>query len=572
VLVVAFSISGAALRGQQPGQPEPRLKAPSEAEIRKGIRLATEYVQTNLHSGVEEAHAALAVVALLKSGAPKNSPAVKDALARIAARVKDNRFVPGQHFVYDAGISCMALGSADPVKYRPQMQAIASFIIANQGPEGDWDYPNRTTGDTSISQYAMLGLWEAARAGIRVPTEVWDKAASWHLTRQYSDGGFGYHPVKNLKQGETLHSMTAAALGSLYIARRYLYPDLKDKGPEPEPVAVAATAPPKKRERFKYGILERIAPEAEAETETADGPVQDLSRGPDPNYSPKVRLAEIDSGIQRGLKWLEDHFTVTRPTGYPIYYLYGLERLGALGNHERIGDRDWYGEGAAHILKLQNPNEGSIQENSGALDGTSFALLFLSKATAKMLRRSRESQFGAGLLAGGRGLPDNLGDVQIKKGKVEAKKLPGKLGDLLAELENPKSELVESAQEGLVEKVLLDRPEDLIGQTERLLKLAKDPRPEVRRTAIWALGRSGDLRVAPVLIAALEDANLDVVVEARNGLRILSRKVEEFAGEKLQADNADLDRPREIAKWRAWYLTVRPYEERTELPPPRKGK
>jgi hypothetical protein len=212
-------------------------------------------------------------------------------------------------------------------------------------------------------------------------------------------------------------------------------------------------------------------------------------------------------------------------------------------------------------------------EGSGPLGGASFGLLFLSKATAKMLGRGRERQFGTGLLAGGRGLPDNLNEVQVQKGRVEAKKLQGKLGDLLAELENPKSELVESAQEGLVEKVLFEQREDLIGQTERLRRLAVDPRPEVRRTALWALGRSGDLRVAPVLISGLADANLDVVVEARNGLRILSRKVEEFAQAKAENEKGvNIPRDQEIAKWRAWYLTVRPYDERTELPPPRKGK
>src|SRR6185437_7906365 len=198
-----------------------------------------------------------------------------------------------------------------------------------------------------------------------------------------------------------------------------------------------------------------------------------------------VRLAEIDEGIEKGFKWLDKNFTVSQPTGWPIYYLYALERAGALANVKKIGDHDWYAEGAARLLQTQSAG-GTWSDGSGLDGATSFGVLFLGKATSKMLGRKPAEQVGAGLLAGGRGLPQNLEDVAVQKGKVEEHKPKGSFEELLAELEKPQAEQVEAAQTAIVELVQIDHPEQLVGQIDRLLKLAKHPRPEVRRTALWA--------------------------------------------------------------------------------------
>ncbi|HVW02877.1 MAG TPA: HEAT repeat domain-containing protein, partial [Planctomycetaceae bacterium] len=194
---------------------------------------------------------------------------------------------------------------------------------------------------------------------------------------------------------------------------------------------------------------------------------------------------------------------------------------------------------------------------------TSFGVLFLGKATAKMLGRKPVEQVGAGLLTGGRGLPTNLEDAAVQKGKVEIHKPKGSFEELLAELEKPQAEVqVEAAQSAIVELVQIDHPEQLVGQIDRLLKLARDPRPEVRRTALWALGRSREFRTAPTLIAALDDPDLDVYVEARNALRTLSRKVGEFNVEEEPPSKEE--RAAERAKWRKWWLSVRPYDLRDD--------
>jgi tRNA splicing ligase len=84
----------------------------------------------------------------------------------------------------------------------------------------------------------------------------------------------------------------------------------------------------------------------------------------------------------------------------------------------------------------------------------------------------------------------------------------------------------------------------------------------VRRTAFWALGRTSDLRIAPLLIEGLNDANLDCMVEARNALNYLSKKVIPI---ELPDQPTDAQRKTAVAAWRKWYLSVRPYDERDDL-------
>ena len=65
-------------------------------------------------------------------------------------------------------------------------------------------------------------------------------------------------------------------------------------------------------------------------------------------------------------------------------------------------------------------------------------------------------------------------------------------------------------------------------RTALLIKLSKDTRSEVRRTAFWALGRCNDLRVVPLLLKGLLDTDVDASIEARNALCMLSRRPRGF--------------------------------------------
>jgi hypothetical protein len=525
----------------------------TDQEIQGAIQRAVAALKQKVGIG-DGGESALLAMALLKTGVSAQSPELKVALEKITQRTSSGEYKPGTHYVYEAGVSLMALANADAVAYKSQIGVIAKFLIAVQQPNGSWDYQNPVNGDTSISQYAILGLWEAQRAGVRVPKRVWDKAAGWHVTCQLNDGSFTYHPTgqQQVFGGFNMgtFSMTAAGTASLHVARMHLYPDHRDVD---EPAKTRSG----RRRGKKYGILEP------AEAARAEGPREPEFN--DTGYKVVTRLSAIDKAITRGKEWLADRFTVQTKESYNLYYLYGLERLAALADFKEIGGHDWYAEGAALLCATQNPM-GGWSDASGPDPATAFGALFLSKATAKMLVRKERGlpirEYGGGLLIGGRGLPENLENLQVDQTGVRVRKLKGPVDELLAELENSESRKVESAQAALVETIATENPEALIGQAARLLKLVGDKRPEVRRTAFWALGRTNDLRVVPALIRGLDDPNLDCLVEARNALRFISKKIDvhEPPDDPTQAQRQDA-----ISLWKKWYLGVRPYDERDDL-------
>ncbi|MBM81924.1 MAG: hypothetical protein CMJ78_15230, partial [Planctomycetaceae bacterium] len=257
----------------------------------------------------------------------------------------------------------------------------------------------------------------------------------------------------------------------------------------------------------------------------------------------------------------------------------GLERAASLAKMDKLDGNDWYTEGWQHLLTKQR-FDGSWLGFSSTVPGTSFAVLFMAKATAKMMRhRPPAVAVGTGLLAGGRGLPDDLTTAETKDGKVTAKKLELPIDKLLADISNTEVGNIEAAQTSLVSQIQVGKREELIGQKDLLVKLADDTRDEVRRTAMWALGRCDDLRLAPLMIKALKDNNIDVNVEARNALCSLSRRPLGFGMPatpvaEVSPTATPIERETKIREWQreaykrwmAWYNRIRPYEERDELP------
>ncbi|MFZ2655052.1 MAG: CARDB domain-containing protein, partial [Victivallales bacterium] len=104
-------------------------------------------------------------------------------------------------------------------------------------------------------------------------------------------------------------------------------------------------------------------------------------------------LPDNDSRVQGGITWLNDHYTVTSNPGYydsswTYYYLYSLERTMSIPTLiEKIGEHDWYKDGAAFLLSEQQ-SDGKWDRSDGyGMDSiilTSFALLFLERAVPEI--------------------------------------------------------------------------------------------------------------------------------------------------------------------------------------------
>lgn len=131
--------------------------------------------------------AAMIALGMLKADVPNTDPAVAACYATIRKRFTGSGYSPQRtsgHAVYEAAVVAMALANLDSDAHRGEIGMVATYLIGRQNVNGSWDYSDRSQGDTSISQYAVLGLWECENSGVNIPPTVWDRAASWYLSVQ----------------------------------------------------------------------------------------------------------------------------------------------------------------------------------------------------------------------------------------------------------------------------------------------------------------------------------------------------------------------------------------------------
>ena len=475
-------------------------------------RLATE-------GGLGES--ALGALALIKAEVPEEDPALGRVLGAIRSRAAGGLYQPEKGSggeIYEAGVVILALANLDAVKYRPEIDAAAKFLLAQQKPNGSWDYQARTNGDTSISQYAVLGLWEAENAGILVPPSTWDRASAWLLSTQAATGGWAYHRDEG---GTETVSMTAAGVGSLLICLRQL-------------------APYRVAEKPVNPLLIPLSNESQRK-----------------RYVAQTSINSINNGIRTGIAWLASNYTASAPANVglsPLYALYGIERVGALADQATIGRVDWFGEGRRYLASVQRAN-GSFDYRFGDVPETAWAVLFLTKSTAKTLKKIQIRRLGSGTLVGGRGLPKDLSQIAVAGGKVIARPMDGAVEGMIAALEDPRVEDASAALAGLIARYGAEGPRALRPHEARFRKMLADPDQGVRRVAAWALARGGDLDAVPSLVKALDDPDEGVAREARLGLQLLGRMVEGYG----PVDNAaPEEKARAAERWRAWYESIRP--------------
>lgn len=536
--------------------PPPTGNPQFDAALRKGLAyLRKEIGGKNVHVGEK----AFAAYTLLKGGDPVNSAEIQAGIQAVKGQIKNGTYTPAdpQHHIYESGVSTMLLADAGGAANFEDVQAITKYIIEKQQPGGFWDYPSPDVGDTSMAQYAVLGLWAAERLRVDIPTSVWDKAAAWHIRTQKPDGGWQYHPGKNVSNttggNNSTLNMTAGAAGTLAIIKNQLYPGARRKKAR------------KTEDKKVFGVLEaKVDPVVAQEIK---------------NDKAQTSLGAIDSSINRGMGWMAGRYKPinTDQPAFPFYFTYALERTCALNE---VGDKlagriDWFQTTGTALVQTQEPTGGwGKGTDSGKIPSACFACLFYIRPTKATVLE----QYGAGMLAGGRGLPDNLADASVSGGKIKARKIESPLDQLLTDLSKLNPDQLEQTQNAIVEKVQLGSREELLGEIDRIRKLITHSNVDIRRTAIWALGRSGDLKDANLLINALEDNNVDVLVEAYNALCYLSRKISGVGispnpFDDLPVDPTQAQKEAAVARWRqealkgwtAWYLRVRPYAEKNDL-------
>lgn len=506
---------------------------PDSPEVKKLVAKAVKYLETaddNRLGGK-----CLIAMVFLKLGEKDEHPKVKAAIE--ACKAVCAKGVDGiTEDVYSTGIAIVFLCEADPSKYRPEIEKLLKSLERRQRDAGGWGYPaggqHGDTGDTSMTQYAVLANWSCYRGGVQVSQDSVERVCNWLLRTQDPSGGFGYQGhdpgagrFVRLQQSEVRNSLCAAGAGSLYICADLLrFKQIKDHTEEQElPPALV--------------LVE------EGGNKIAQGPI-----------SEKVPSKVMMKGLSDANAWLANHYTIDQGQ-WNLYHLYALERYQSFRElaedlHEE--EPKWYNDGVRHLGKTQS-ERGTWDSNCGESVDTAFGVLFLLRSTKKSIQKSLH-RFGDGALTGGRGLPTDATAVTIKHGKVVGS-LSGEIEDLVSVLEEGSGSDFEYVTNNHTEIKLSDDPATRQEQILRLRRLVAAGSFEARQVAVQALARTRDFDSVPQLIFALSDPDPRVVREAEAGLRFIARR---FGPPTLSAKPDEKEIEALIAEWTRWYASVRP--------------
>lgn len=487
----------------------------------------------------------LAAYALFKAGEPVTSPIVQEGIRIAAESVNESGFHPHVAYdhLYEAGLFAMFLADVNPELYQPAIQQMANYVSAVQKQDGSWSESASRPGDVSMSQYAVLCLWAAQRAKCTVSPSTLDRSAAWHLSHRGSDGGWSYRPGTNegTYPGVSTRNTTMAVISSLAVTRILFYgPQSKEK---------------KATEEKRFDVLEKV-----------EEPSEEAIGSAFPDFKPQTSKGVLTAAIERGVAYEVANFNpVHVHQNFPIYLYYSAERALSVAQIETIGGQDWftaYGDG---LLSMQNQEGAWNEPRTGDLVGTSLAVLYFMRSTKQIF----EKQYGLGRQRGDRGNP--FGDKEVKREPTELDLLIGDIEKMdFSELDETP---IEIADEIVRSVISIDDPEKLVGQADKLKSLMKHPSPDVRRAACWALGRTGDFNLIPLMLDGIRDPDVDVNVEAISALRYIARRPNGFGetlnpleGMKNASDEervrvANEWRQKTIKAWSNWYFYVRPHEE-----------
>ena len=495
--------------------------------IRKGLRFLDRETDGRLGG------ACLVGMVFYKDGRGLDHPRVQEAIEACQRNIGGGQVNPGID-IYSLGIALIFLCDVGPSSYANEIEALLEELEERQKRNGGWGYEGEEIGDTSMTQYAVLGTWAANRNGYETSLTSVERVTNWLIRTQDPNGGFGYKGADpgegdyNRQDQSPTHAMSAAGGASTYVLADLL--------------------------QFTKGLGAGADPDLpEALREVVDG--GDDDRGP---LTRKVNARRLQQGMNEVDGWIRRQ-PIRDVTDWEFYYIYALERFHSfreLARGRGAGDLRWYDEGAKFLRKKQGV-AGSWGDSETAVN-TAFAILFLQRSTMKTIETVGIS-FGDGTLIGGRGLPRDTSSMRVRSdGKVIAKPIEGTAGDLMDILDRPDHPDFEYLVAYPDEMELSDDPEEYARQLDRMQRILRHGSADARRAVVEIMGQNRRLDHAPMMIFALNDLDPAVRHAAREGLRFTSRK---FTGFGLRAEATQEARRAAIGQWKDWYISLRPDAE-----------
>lgn len=432
--------------------------------------------------------------------------------------------------IYSHGLALILLAEIEPQKHRGAIEQYLEALAKKQKSHGGWGYHNRTTGDTSQTQYVALGLWQAHRAGLEVDPSLARGMIDWLNRTQAPNGAWGYQGLVSdsktrVQQNGASATMAVAGGASLMIGA-----DL-------------------------HGLLTEAALDSVGDLSNSDESValpSGVQRATQ-TVAPLPKAGVDWPRVSQSIKESEKHMKAPADAGsqaYSCYYLYALERYQSFreARHNEIDlEPKWYEEGV-NYLESNQKKPGVWSRSCGPVVDTALAVLFMLRATQKSL----QGGLGEGALVSGRGLPKNLATAKLRRGQVIVEVEEVGVADFLKMLDKGESDRLDSLASDPSSLVVGDLSS---ADAERLESLLRTGEPEQRLVAARALGRAGDLDHVPALLYGLTDPDPSVAIESRDALRFIARRPSGFG---MPDSYNDEQRYLALEQWKRWYQALRP--------------
>ena len=496
---------------------------------------------------------------------PTDVKFIEDTVKELVAMIDgDSVLVTDNRETYFPALVLILLAEYDSIKYQGQCLKVLQVLIDRQRDDGSFSYTsglNTKFGDTSQSQFGALAFYIARQHQLPLEPENARKLLEFYIQHQSQNGTWEYtansRRPANVKGTNSIHS---ASMSSVYLLADLLRLSGRVKD-------VAANA-----NNADLGLPKNVSvyvPGAEnkkAKRETFD---RAWGKGDKPVVQfDKASLASCKKG---GNKWYAGQYKFP-VAQWNAYFIYALERYcyfreqaeGGLGG----ALSSWYDDGVDYI--------GQNQKNNGALDShrrvatlplpanTALYVLFMVRASEVISLPS----FGTELL-GGKGFgAGNL--TQRKDGTISSSEAERSLQGLIDALgdknldERQLEQMTEAMKRAIREFKNSGRKSR--GEVTTFLKTMISEKNYYRRSiAIKFLAGEQEMDNVPALLYAMGDPNVGIAVQAHDGLRLTSRKLDTFVYKdqgNQEANLAELQRLKQL--WTQWFLEIRPDAELLE--------
>jgi len=254
--------------------------------------------------------------------------------------------------------------------------------------------PNMERYDNSNTQYALLGLYSAYLAGVKISPTRWYANAQHWLKDQGQDEQASvplrlvtHRQYSRFAVAQEASSTRTVTGGNKVPIAGWPYVNVR-------PVKQDVKRAPRRQGQRGSALTGSMTTAGVTGISICEAVLYREKKGME--LTSKLRDAK-----RHGFAWLLHNFSVRsnkNHRGHYYYYMYGLERACELSQVRLLGNHDWYFEGATMLLELQTGGArpvadgdgprggrgrggGGGQFRNGGLHDTCFAILFLKLAS-----------------------------------------------------------------------------------------------------------------------------------------------------------------------------------------------